>query len=261
MTHPGNNLFFNGTELTAIPGLIIESIRVSDPPRRVVETYKRARAHGRAVAGALEDDRPIIVTGKFARNSQREFEQARDTLLSAIYRLQGVLQTDIAGAPRLFNCTLEQPSIPEHLGGLADVRLDFNAYDPFGYDLNYTTPTLTSNTAAIKDFSVTFGGSAPTQYPIFTITVTTVTGASSASVINLLNLNTGQTLSITGLVSAGDVFVIDTELGKVFKNGVAVSFGGPLPYATPGLTYFRYTDSSITTRSITIQPKYRKRHL
>jgi hypothetical protein len=258
--YPGNTLFFNNTELTAIPGLIIESIGVSDPPNRIIESYKRARTHGRAVVAGFNDDRPIIVKGKFAANSQVQFEQARDTLLAAIYTLQGVLRTDVSGAPRLFNCTLDRPKIPEHMGGFAEVELDFNAYDPFGYDLGYTTPASTTTTLPNKDFSITFGGSASRQYPLITLTVTSVTGSTTSSILSITNRTTGQTTTITGLVTTGDVFTIDTEQGKVFKNGVAISFGGALPYAAPGLVWFSYADTGLTTRNVSIQPLYRKRY-
>lgn len=259
--YPGNNLYFNNVELTNIPGFIVESVGISDPPRRVVESYRRARAHGRVVVAGLQDDRPIVVRGKFASNSQVQFEQARDTLLSAIYGLQGVLKTDIAGAPRLFNCTLDQPNIPSHFGGLAEVELDFNAYDPFGYDESYTIPVGTTVTLPNRDMAVTFGGTAPIQYPLFTLTVSSVTGSTTTSVLRMTNASTGQAVTITGLVTAGDVFLIDTERTRVYKNGVAVEFGGALPYASPGLVYYSYNDTGITTRNIIIQPKHRKRYV
>lgn len=259
--YPGNPVFFNDFDLSAVPGLIIETIDPGNPPKRVLEGARLARAHGSALISGFYESRSIVVSGRFARNSQTLYEQVRDTILAAIQGIKGTLRTDVAGAQRLFNCTLDDSTITEHSGGTAKLNLYFTAHNPFSYDSGYTIPSGSSSTGADKDFSITFGGTAPIQYPIFTLTFTAISGSSSSTAITLTNKATGQATTITGLLVAGDVLTIDTEAGEVLKNGVPVEFSGALPFAAPGLTYFSYHDSGLTARTVSITTSCRKRYL
>lgn len=258
--YPGNNLFFNDVDIASISGVVIEDIDIQRPPKRLVEAYKRARAHGQVLVSSYYDFRPIIVRGKFVCNTQAEFELARDVLLAAIQN-NGVMKTLVAGALRCYNCILEDPDVPEQLGGYASFTLNFRSYDPFGYDVAYTQFAGQNITTQYNDTAVTFGGTAPIQYPVITLTVNSISGATTASTLNFMNDNTGQLATWTGLPLAGDVFVFNTELGQLFKNGSPAEFSGAMPVATPVLTTFTYSDTGISSRSINRQIGYLKRYV
>lgn len=129
---------------------------------------------------------------------------------------------------------------------------------PYGID---TTPTnilsQTAYTTATKTITPTIGGSAPFQLPVFTFTLTTITGA--GDYIQITNNLTGQQMLIYGLgLTSGDVVVVDCVLKEVRVNGTVVDFNGTFLEMALGANDITITDG-FTTRSINMNGEYNKR--
>jgi hypothetical protein len=135
------------------------------------------------------------------------------------------------------------------------VTADFNfiCVDPWGRDtaaVDLISPNATLTTSGVST-AVTFGGSTD-QFPIITLTVNSFSGAAS-NTISIQNPVTGQIISITRTVVAGDVYVIDLDSWSVKVNGVANDYTGPLVSMgwSPGAGNILVTDD-FTARNLTL---------
>lgn len=119
--------------------------------------------------------------------------------------------------------------------------------------------SVSGRTLATYSDNYTFLGSAPIQYPIYTYTLTAVTGGTAKTVL-LGNANTGQQISITRTWANSDVLTVDTTPNaiSVKVNGVSVPFTGALPVFAPGAQTLDYSDN-FTTRTFTISVVYYQR--
>ncbi len=257
--YPGQSIYCNGTDLTSISGVLIQTIDPGQVPKRTLETYALSRRAGEAVVSSYFDYREIIVKGAIVTTSKALYEIARDTLMGAIVGQQLSLQTSVAGAQRVFYCTLSDNSnLPEIYGGYASFELHFNAYDPFGYDLIATTITLGTTTSGNINYDATFAGSMDAR-PVITITITSLTAPGTRN-ISIANANTGLTVTVNRVWSAADVLVIDSKQSVVTVNGVAVPWSGAMPSWSKGVGTIQYMDT-FTARNVTLTGNYVKRYV
>lgn len=131
---------------------------------------------------------------------------------------------------------------------------------PFGIDTTATNIlSQTAYTSATKTITPTIGGSAPFQLPVFTFTLTTITGA--GDYIQITNNENGQEMLIYGLgLANGDVLVVDCVEREVTLNGDEVDYNGTFLELEPGAANVTITDG-FTTRSINMNGEYNKRWL
>lgn len=132
---------------------------------------------------------------------------------------------------------------------------------PFGYDTATTNlwAAKTSFTSATFTETPTIAGSAPYQLPVFTITLTAISG--DGDYVQISNDNNNQEMLLYGLgLQAGDVIVIDCNQRTVTVNDVEVDYYGTFLELEPGAASITYTDG-FTTRTVDVAGVYTKRWL
>jgi len=133
---------------------------------------------------------------------------------------------------------------------------------PFGMSTSSTNAvSATGRTLGTYNDAHTFLGNAPYQSPIYTYTLTAVTGG-TAKTVSFGNLNTGQQINITRTWANSDVVVIDTNplTASVKVNGNVVAFTGAFPTFAKGSQTLTYSDN-FTTRTFNIAVPYYPRFL
>lgn len=265
MVYPGDNVFFNSTQLNTITNFLVKAVDVHEMPKRALESYKLARVNGEALVSGFYDYREIVIYCTIVAPNKSAFETTRDTIMGAISPLNGVLSLPIAGATRQYTCSLsDNTNWPDFgsgyasMGGLANFEIHLNAYDPFGYDATATTLTLGTVTATPTTYNVTFGGTFDAR-PVFTLTINSLTSTGSQSLI-ITNPATGLAVTVTRAWSAADVLVIDIKARTVTVNGVTTAWSGALPTWVTGAGSIQVSDT-FTARNITAAANYIKRYI
>lgn len=265
MVYPGDNVFFNSTQINTINNFLVKAVDVHEMPKRALEAYKLARVNGEALVSGFYDYREIVIYCTIVAPNKSTFEQVRDTLMATFSPLNGVLSLPIAGASRQYTCSLsDNTNWPDFgsgyasMGGLANFEIHLNAYDPFGYDATSTAITLGTVTSSPTTYNATFGGTFDAR-PVFTLTVSSVTATGAQSLI-ITNPSTGLAVTINRAWTAADVVVIDIKNRTVTVNGVVTAWSGSLPTWTVGAGSIQISDT-FTARSIVATCSYVKRYL
>ncbi len=252
---------FNDFDIDSIDGVSILSTDPYKLPRRDVSMSQLARTNFSRTNSAYYVERIITVKIAIRQNTRALTEQTIDTLMA---RLQGVNKTlvvDQSGGERLYYATLADAPVQEEAGSYVEMELIFTCTDRFGYATSsQTLLTIPTTTSSSRSDYFTVAGSALTQTPIFTITFSAVSGATSKTVI-IGNSETGQEISITRTWANTDVITIDTSMltPSVKVNGTEVDFDGAFPVFEPGQRNWYYNDNLLTrtfTGSITYTPRY-----
>lgn len=259
--YPGKSLLINGSDLTSILGFVLQTIDTGQIPKRTLESYKKNRAHGEVLVSNFFDVREIVVKGAITGINQSSYEGVRDTIFGIVSQPNIILQTLVAGAQRYWTVTMMDTSkIPEAYGGYASVELHFQAFDPFGYG----TTTISNNLGTLVSSGVvlttTFIGTWNAA-PIFTITVNSLTAASSQT-MTFADYQRGLNVAITRVWLAGDVVAIDLYHNLVTVNGIVVPWSGVLPITdfAPGTVQLQYIDT-FTARNVSIISSYQPRYI
>ena len=252
---------FNNFDIDSLNGVTILSTDPYKMPRRDISMTQLARTNFSRTNSAFYVERVITVKVAIRQNSRALTEQTIDSLMAKLQGINKELIVDQSGGERLYYATLADAPVPEDIGSYIEMELVFTCTDRFGYATSsqtlFTIPTTTSSSRS-DYFDV--GGSALTQTPIFTITYTAVSGATSKTVI-IGNSETGQEISITRTWANNDVIQIDTSMltPSVKVNGTDVDFDGAFPVFEPGQRNWYYNDNFLTrtfTGSIVYTPRY-----
>lgn len=206
-------------------------------------------------------DRVINLRGKIIGSTPDDLESRVDTFRAYFNTIDGNLDIGHAGSTRRYIATAQSIDITQP-GGLKYANFDVSMLcaDPFGRNTTSTSIlSATGRTSASYSDNYTFGGTAPIQLPIITITYNTVTGGSNYAKVG--NVETGQTIIVMDTTFVDDdVLVIDCMNRTVTVNGVEVEFEGAFPEFKPGARTIAYADW-FTTRnfdiSITYYPLYK----
>lgn len=140
------------------------------------------------------------------------------------------------------------------------ITVEFRLDDPVGVggtpQTIYSTTGKTTSLTTIDLSAIDLQGTFQEQYPIYEITINSVTNGSTPSIEIENGLNI---LTLSQSVSGGDVILIDTEALSVKVNGEMVDFSGSLPFISDpeSIIYIRDTFSA---RNIDIEvlnnPRY-----
>lgn len=253
------NLYLNDNNVSAIAYTSVRFRRIHNLAKRNVTTYKLARANGSKFVRAEYASKEIVIEGEIAAPSRDLMETSLDTLMSYLDATEARIEFNEGGALRRYYGTVTNNIITDPKGGYAPFAITILCSDPFAYDP--TTTTLythnTITTTPVTDTITVAGGYR--AHPLFTITVTSMTAASTAGV-RITNPATGQYIDITRTWTNGDVLVIDTKNRTVKVNGTAVDYTGVFPYWALGSGSVTYSDT-FTTRSVNTGATYQKRYL
>jgi phage-related protein len=118
---------------------------------------------------------------------------------------------------------------------LVPFTLKFVCKTPFArsrdYTSNYVALTASGNQSVVN------GGTYKTN-PVFGLVFSSASGVTA---VEVENTTTGESITYTGSIAAGDVLVFDSELKRVLKNGVAQDYSGTFPKLNTGTNVVSYT--------------------
>jgi phage-related protein len=242
-------------------GINTNIINHTDIPASVAELYIVANANDSEVPNNEYPNRLIQLAGTIHGSTQADLDDRIDTFKG--YFAQRYKNLDItygSGTRRYVSMKANALGIERQDKALfAKFSVELIC-KPFGIDT--TATNILSQTAyatATKSISPTIGGTAPFQLPIFTFTLTTITGA--GDYIQITNNLNSQEILIYGLGFVnGDVLVIDCAERVVTLNGDEVDYNGSFLELEPGASDITISDG-FTTRSINMNGEYSKRWL
>lgn len=251
---------FDGNDLTTVSGLTVLATNPYAPAKRKLTINDLARTNKAKTNSAFYNKRPVNVRIGITRATRDLLEQSIDSLMTLIQGIEKPLLLKQGGALRSYTCTYSDMDIRVEGGSYIEADLIFETSDHFGYDTAATLLTqISGSTGGQKTTQITFGGSAPWQVPLITITHTAITGGTSKT-ITVGNDATGQAVTISRTYVVGDVTTIDAPNQAVKVNGVEVAFTGAIPEWAPGVGYVSYADT-FTTRTYSMTMTYIKRYV
>lgn len=250
---------FNGINLTTVEGLNVLTVNPYEPPKRTLNTFNIARTDKSKVAAAFYTEKNIIVRVNISRATRDLMETSIDSLMAILHTLEAPLVVKQSLGNRRYTATLGDTIVNRDGGAYAEIDLIFKCSDRFGYDLNYTLLLqVNAATARHRTDSITLEGSAPTQAPLITVTVSAVSGGTGAA-ITIKNDATTQAVTVSRDWIANDVLEIDCLNRTVKVNGVEVAYTGAIPEWSQGTGYITYGDTFVTSRTYTMNVKYLRR--
>jgi phage-related protein len=244
----GNSIAFDGHSLQT-NNIFTEVISHEDSPTKVMSNYGVAHANASVIPYVGWVYRTITISGTIVGSDIPSTDILIDTFKSWFNGKDRFLDIGYANSTRRYVATATPHVVRPHGLNSATFTVDFFCTQPFGQD---TTPTTALNalgrTGASYSDIITFNGSAPYQLPIFTVTYTSLTGGTNATV-NFGNNANGQQISLTRNWLPGDVWGVDVTKKQVLVNGTSVDFIGAFPEFPPGPQSMAYSDG-FTTRTM-----------
>lgn len=256
----GNSITFNDFQLSSVTGFSVLSHDSYKPPKRTLSTANLVRTNKAKTHSGFYTEKYITIGYCINGNTRDEAELSLDTLNTNLQGLEKRLVVPMAGTQRWYTASLSANNLTVSGGSYIEGELVFELSDRYGYDYVLTTfLNLSGITAASRSDNYSFGGSAPWQAPVITITYTAMTGGTGKDVI-IGNNSTGQQVTINRNWSSGDQLIVDVLNKVVTVNGSEVTTTGGLPEFAPGLGTITYYDN-FTTRTFNYLGKYYKRYV
>lgn len=260
LTFNSNNLqtYSPATDL----GIITNVIDHTDGPEMLMSLLALADADGSSIPAINYPSKPVALAGVIKGSSQADLDSRIDTFKGYFRGKDKNLDITYGSGTRRYIATAGVPKIQRRPRSyIALFQIPLTCTNPFGLDTSATAlfATHTGSTVATFTETPTVDGNAPYQLPIFTITLTALTGA--GDYVQISNDNNNQEIMLYGLgLANGDVIVIDCVERTVTVNGDEVDYYGTFLELEPGANSITYTDG-FTTRTVTVAASYTKRWL
>jgi tail protein len=251
------SISFAGNSLQT-SNIITTDIQHAGLPTKKAQYYALSHANASYLPFVEYPTKPITISGTLNSDNIADMDALIDTFNTYFTAQDQNLDIGYNGTTRRYICTATSMQITRP-GGLAwaNFSVGFTCSNPFGMDTSSTTLLSASGrTLGLYTDTETFGGTAPFQLPIITITLTAVSDA-GGGYITYGNNTTGQVIAVNRTWANGDVLVIDCTQNTVTVNGVAVNFSGAFPQFAPGSQVLGYADS-FASRTFTISVTYTK---
>lgn len=243
-------------------GIITNVIDHTDGPDMLMGLFGLADADGSTIPAINYPSKPVALAGAIKGSSQADLDDRIDTFKGYFRGKDKNLDINYGSGTRRYITTAGVPKIQRSQKTFtAFFQIPITCTNPFGLDTSASAlfATRTGYTSATFTETPTVGGNAPFQLPIFTITLTAISGA--GDYVQISNDNNNQEILIYGMgLVAGDVLVIDCEQRIVTKNGIEINYYGTFLELEPGANSITYTDG-FTTRTVTVAAAYTKRWL
>lgn len=243
-------------------GIITNAIEHTNIPEKLIGLYGLADADGSSIPAINYPSKKVTIGGVIKGSTQADLDSRIDTFKGYFIGKEKNLDITYGASTRRYVATANAVSIVRLQKALyATFQIEFLCTNPFGLDTSTSAlfATHTGSTVATFTETPTVGGNAPYQLPIFTITLTAITGAGDYVLISNDNNNQEILINGAGLVN-GDVIVIDCVQRIVTKNGSEIDYYGTFLELEPGANSLTYTDG-FTTRTVTVAASYTKRWL
>lgn len=252
VTYDGNSL--------QTANIITNVIDHTNMPEKVLSLYSLATADASVIPMTDYPLKSITIEGAIKGSSQADLDERIDLFKGYFRGKDKNLDINYNNTTRRYTATVNSLSVTRR-GSLdfANFTIQFTCPEPFGRE---TTPTVFINESAYDESALnvtpTIGGSAPSQLPVFTITINAITG--EGDFVAISNDNNNQQIVVLGYdLEAGDVVVIDCAQRIVTLNGEPILYEGSFIELEPGGNSITYTDG-FSTRSVDIHAQYFKRY-
>lgn len=247
---------FDGTDLSTLSGVDLYNHDTNKLPTRQININKIARKDLSIVTSAEYVSKEITVYLDVCSSTRAGTEATLASIKGYITKPNGLLVISQGGNDIEYTATMNEFSV-SWLGPQAVVTIVFIASTPIGKQstsvLLNSLPNITTSTTSQ---ALTVTGSA-VAYPVITVSITTVTGATNKSII-LENRLIGQGITVTRTWANLDVLVVDSLNLTATVNGGAVDFTGVFPQFDVGAGQLNYTDN-FTTRNVALTSYYQPR--
>lgn len=141
------------------------------------------------------------------------------------------------------------------------ITVEFTLDDPVGIGSDVQTllssTGVTTGTTSLDLSTLEIQGTFLEQYPIYTITVNSITNGSNPTLSILIGITE---IEIQQALTADDVLVIDTDAMDVRLNGELIDFTGGLPFIADPAATIQVTDT-FSARNIDIEVKINPRYI
>lgn len=141
------------------------------------------------------------------------------------------------------------------------ITVEFTLDDPVGIGSNAQTllssTGVTTGTTSLDLSTLEIQGTFLEQYPIYTITVNSITNGSNPTLSILIGITE---IEIQQALAADDVLVIDTDAMDVRLNGELIDFTGGLPFIADPTATIQITDT-FSARNIDIEVEINPRYI
>lgn len=240
-------------------GIIVNEINHTNLPTKDAQLFAIANADKSAIPKVNYPSKVVTIAGALTHTSQANLDALIDTFKGYFNGKDKNLDIAYGSSTRRYIATVNSISVVRsNKSRIARFTVEFICTYPFGRDTTQTSITNTLNhTSATLTVSPTIAGTAPTQVPIFTITLDAITG--SGDFVAISNNNNNQQIVLSGLgLLAGDVIVIDCDERTVTVNGNPVDYFGTFLELELGSNSLTYSDG-FDTRTVDIVAGYYKR--
>jgi len=242
-------------------GIIVNEINHSNMPVKEAALFSIANADKSAIPNVNYPSKVVTIAGVLTHTSQANLDALIDTFKGYLTGKDKNLDIGYGASTRRYIATVNSITITRgNTNLIATFSIEFICTYPFGKDTSLTSITNTLNhTSATLTVTPTIAGSAPTQMPIFTITIDAKTG--TGDYVSIANNNNNQQIMLLNLgLTAGDVIVIDCDERTVTVNGNDVDYFGTFLELEPGANSLTYSDG-FDTRTVDIVAQYYKRYM
>jgi len=260
MSQLNTTVSFNAVELTSIVGLTILATNPYVPAKRRLSRSSLARSNKSKTNSAFYTEREISIKVNISRDTRDLLESSIDSLMTILQGLEKDLIVRQSGSDRLYTATYNDAVVSKAGGSYIELDLVFVTSSHFGYATTATTNlTVGTYTGGNRADVLQFGGSAPFQQPIITVTFNYVFDTDEQDVV-IGNADLGMAITINRIWEDLDVLVIDSTEQSVKVNGTEVPFTGAIPEFKVGEGVLTYNDT-FTARTVDYQVSYTKRYI
>ena len=260
MSSAGTNITFDSNDLQT-SSILTQNISHAGIPNKNANSYSLAHANKSVIPFVSYPSRTITIKGTILGTNISDLDTKLDTFRAYFNGQDRNLDIGYGGSTRRYVATANSITI-DRPGGLvhAEFEIEFICTLPFGIETSATSALSASGrTLGNYNDNYTFGGTAPFQVPIVTLTMTTIADSDTRQVL-WGNGSNGQVIVINRVWTSGDVLLIDCDQKTVTVNGSPISFTGAFPAFAAGAQVFQYTDS-FTSRTFSVDVSYTKRYM
>lgn len=253
-------IVFDGFSLNDGTSVVAREIRISGPSREFLEG-SIPRGDGKFLTDDRFREYVIEVEGRIRADTAAELDALIDTMKKRLRKRERPLDyTPANGAVRRFTATLA--NFDTLFAGREHYHVTFHPFlarfvdkGPFPKSRSYTS-IMASLSTSPRNETVYVEGTKEAQPVVILI----FSAASSVTAVAIANTTTGETITHTGSIVAGDWIEFDSENMRVRKNGTQVNFSGPFPSLDLGSNTFSFTVTG-TSFAATATIKWKTRYL
>jgi phage-related protein len=261
-----NNGLFNGgqsiatvysTDLVVFEGFslsdgtnMIVSEKLDSGPNRELIGGNITRGNGMYVTGSYFRERIIELSGVVKASSAEALLAYMDRIRQTLATQEGNLDITEDGVVKRYIATCVNYDTMfqrEHYHiTICPFTIRFSCRTPFGLARDYNVDYQSFTTSPSNQSIVTSGSYA--AEPVFILSFSAASGVSS---VEIENLTTGESITYSGYIAAGDLLIVDCEQKEVTLNGVAVNFSGLFPSLPAGTSLIQFTINGTFTLGAT----------